>query len=262
MGLLRQACELEDPAEGPGLVLLAAGGELPGMNQAAGRWLEELGGRADGSDLPVEIAALAVRLRHLDACEPVLPRLRVRTRGGHWAVLHASWMSSQSVGTIAVIVEAAAPADVAPMIMLAYGLSDREKIITGLVCQGLSTRQIAGRLHLTTDTVQDHLNPFSTGPACTAAASSSPRSCNATISHMRWLATRSTGPVRSPPLMAARLAKPDEIGVLTKPRDQGQTGGNTTPNPLTARRNNTCPGASRSAIRAALSTSSSAKRAR
>ena len=157
MGLLRQACELEDPAEGPGLVLLAAGGELAGMNQAAGRWLEELGGRADGSDLPVEIAALAVRLRHLDACEPVLPRLRVRTRGGHWAVLHASWMSSQGVGTIAVIVEAAAPADVAPMIMLAYGLTDREKIITGFVCQGLSTRQIAGRLHLTTDTVQDHL---------------------------------------------------------------------------------------------------------
>ena len=97
MGLLRQACELEDPAEGPGLVLLAAGGALAGMNQAAGRWLEELGGRADGSDLPVEIAALAIRLRHLDASEPVLPRLRVRTRSGRWAVLHASWMTSQSV---------------------------------------------------------------------------------------------------------------------------------------------------------------------
>ena len=27
----------------------------------------------------------------------------------------------------------------------------------GLVCQGLPTRQIADRLHLTTDTVQDHL---------------------------------------------------------------------------------------------------------
>jgi len=157
MGLLRQACELENPAEGPGLVLLAADGALAGMNDAAGRWLEELGGRADGSQLPVEITALAIRFRHLAAWEPVLPRLRVRTRSGHWAVLHASWMSSQSVGTIAVIIEAAAPAEVAPMIMLAYGLSDREKVITGFVCQGLSTRQIAGRLHITTDTVQDHL---------------------------------------------------------------------------------------------------------
>ena len=40
MGLLRQACELEDPADGPGLVLLDASGALAGMNDAAGRWLE------------------------------------------------------------------------------------------------------------------------------------------------------------------------------------------------------------------------------
>jgi DNA-binding CsgD family transcriptional regulator len=157
MGLLRQACDLENPADGPGLVLLGADGAVAGMNEAAGRWLEELGGRADGSDLPVEISALATRLRHLDASEPALPRLRVRTRGGRWAVLHASWMTSHVEQTIAVIVEEAAPAEVAPMIMAAYGLTDREKTITGFVCQGLSTRQIAGRLHLTTDTVQDHL---------------------------------------------------------------------------------------------------------
>jgi len=30
-------------------------------------------------------------------------------------------------------------------------------MICGLVCQGLSTRRIADRLHLTSDTVQDHL---------------------------------------------------------------------------------------------------------
>ncbi len=157
MGLLRQDCDLESPMDGPGLVLLAADGAVAGMNQAAGRWLEELGGRSDGSDLPIEISALATRLRHLDAAEPALPRLRARTRSGRWAVLHASWMNSEAADTIAVIVEEAAPADVAPMIMTAYGLTSREKTITGLVCQGLSTRQISDRLHLTTDTVQDHL---------------------------------------------------------------------------------------------------------
>ena len=157
LGLLRQACDLENAADGPGLVLLAADGAVAGMNQAAGRWLEELGGRSDGSDLPIEISALATRLRHLDAAEPALPRLRARTRSGRWAVLHASWMNSEAAQTVAVIVEEAAPADVAPMIMTAYGLTSREKTITGLVCQGLSTRQISDRLHLTTDTVQDHL---------------------------------------------------------------------------------------------------------
>jgi DNA-binding CsgD family transcriptional regulator len=157
MGLLRQACELEGAADGPGLVLLAGDGSPTGMNQAAARWLEELGGRATGSDLPIEIAALATRLRHLDPAQPVLPRLRVRLRSGRWAVLHASWMNADGNDAVAVIIEAAAPAEVAPMIMTAYGLSDRERTITGLICQGLPTRLIAGRLHLTTDTVQDHL---------------------------------------------------------------------------------------------------------
>jgi len=143
MGLLRQACELEDPADGPGLVLLDASGALAGMNDADGRWLEALGGRADGSDLPVEISALAVRLRQLVPGESALPRLRVRTAAGRWAILHASWMNTQHDGTIAVIIEQAAPADVAPMIMLAYGLTKRERTITALVCHGLSTRQIA-----------------------------------------------------------------------------------------------------------------------
>lgn len=157
MGLLRQARELESAADGPGLVLLAADGSLAGMNQAAGRWLEELGGRAAGADLPIEIAALAIRLRHLDASQPVLPRLRVRLRSGQWAVLHASWMNCHLNDVVAVIIEAAAAAEVAPMIMTAYGLTDRERTITGLVCQGQPTRLIAGQLHLTTDTVQDHL---------------------------------------------------------------------------------------------------------
>ncbi len=137
----------------------AASGE--GTSSSSGRWLEQLGGRADGAELPVEISALAARLRHLDAAHPALPRLQARTRSGNWAVLHASWMSTE-LATIAVIIEAAAPADVAPVIMSAYGLTDREQTITRLVCQGLSTRLIANHLHLTADTVQDHLKSIFT----------------------------------------------------------------------------------------------------
>ena len=157
MGLLRQACDLEGAADGPGLVMLAADGAVAGMNDAAGRWLEDLGGRADGSDLPIEISAVAIRLRHLPASEPAMPRLQVRTRSGRWAVLHASWMNSGAEKAITVILQKAAPAEVAPLIMAAYGLTGRERTIAALVCQGMSTRQIAGRLHLTADTVQDHL---------------------------------------------------------------------------------------------------------
>jgi DNA-binding CsgD family transcriptional regulator len=158
MGLLRQSCDHEPPTDAPGLVLLAPDGAVAGMNQAARQWLVALGGQPDGSDLPVEISALATRLRHLDLSQPALPRLQVRTTSGSWAMVHASWLSSPSADSaIAVIVEAAAAADVAPMIMAAYGLTDRERTITALVCQGLTTRSIVAELHLTADTVQDHL---------------------------------------------------------------------------------------------------------
>jgi DNA-binding CsgD family transcriptional regulator len=157
MGLLRQACTLEDPADGPGLVLLGADGTLAGMNEAAGRWLEELGARADGSNLPVEITTVALRLRHLRPDEPALPRLRVRTRSGRWASLHASWMSADTAGVLAIIIDVADPADVASVIMLAHGLTDRETTITELVCRGLSTKQMTTILHLSGDTIQDHL---------------------------------------------------------------------------------------------------------
>jgi len=157
MGLLRQASHLSAGPGGPGLVMLAADGTVAGLNDAAGEWLEDLGGHADGSDLPIEISALAVRLRHLPPTDPAMPRLQVRTRSGRWAILDASWLTGQSEKLITVIVQEAAPADVAPLIMVAYGLTDRERTISAMVCQGMSTRQIADRLHLTADTVQDHL---------------------------------------------------------------------------------------------------------
>jgi DNA-binding CsgD family transcriptional regulator len=160
-GLLRSAAD-RAPApgaatSGPGLVLIHADGSLGGMNQAAGPWLEDLGGRSDGADLPVEIRALATGISHQHAAPRLLPRLRVRTRSGRWAALHASWMTSDLDGTVAVIIEDAAAADVAPVIMAAYGLTAREQEVAGCVCQGMSTREITMRLHLTVDTVQDHL---------------------------------------------------------------------------------------------------------
>jgi len=39
----------------------------------------------------------------------------------------------------------------------AYALTEWERAVTALVCQGCSTRQIAGRLFISEHTVQDHL---------------------------------------------------------------------------------------------------------
>lgn len=58
---------------------------------------------------------------------------------------------------IAVVVELATPAELAPMILLAYGLTTREGEVAQLVLQGKPTKQLARQLHISEHTVEDHL---------------------------------------------------------------------------------------------------------
>jgi DNA-binding CsgD family transcriptional regulator len=155
LGLLVQNLDAVDIADSPGLILLASGHSVVGMNAAAGPWLDELTEQGRDS-IPIEVHAIAGRLRSLDASDEV-PQLRVRTRAGRWATLHASWMPSQGPDVVAVIIEQASPNDTAPLVMAAYGLTDQERVVSGLVLRGLSTRAISEQLHISDHTVQDHL---------------------------------------------------------------------------------------------------------
>ena len=55
------------------------------------------------------------------------------------------------------IIEEPSPGELAPVLMMAYGLTKQEQTVTRLVCRGLSTREIADGLHITPHTLQDHL---------------------------------------------------------------------------------------------------------
>jgi DNA-binding CsgD family transcriptional regulator len=157
-GLLVSACDLSDAVDAPGLVVLAGDGSLLSITSAGERWLEELGCvQPQRHGLPAEIHALAARVGRTDVTDEMLPRLRVRTRAGRWAVLHASRLTAPGLDGVAVIIEEPSPAELAPVLMLAYGLTKQEQALTGLVCRGLSTRELSERLHITTNTVQDHL---------------------------------------------------------------------------------------------------------
>jgi DNA-binding CsgD family transcriptional regulator len=153
-GLLLASVELADVADAPGLLVVAPDGSLASITEAGRRWLEELG--HSEPELPSEILTLAATVRR-SADAAGLPRLRVRTRAGRWAVLHASRLPLADAEAVAVIVEEPSPAELAPLLMLAYGLTKQEQAVTGLVCRGLSTRELAERLHITPNTVQDHL---------------------------------------------------------------------------------------------------------
>jgi DNA-binding CsgD family transcriptional regulator len=146
----------------PGVVLLAEDGSCSATNTAGARWLDELRSDPDRNEPALEVLAVAARLRQVDATTARSPRLRARTLAGRWAVLHASWLGTPPSRAVAVIIEEAAPADVLPVLLAAYGFTTQERRITGLVCQGLSTLEIAGRLHVTTNTVQDHLKSIFT----------------------------------------------------------------------------------------------------
>jgi DNA-binding NarL/FixJ family response regulator len=53
--------------------------------------------------------------------------------------------------------EAAGPSEVAPLIVSAYSLTERETEIAQLVLHGLSTKEIASTLFVSPSTVQQHL---------------------------------------------------------------------------------------------------------
>jgi DNA-binding CsgD family transcriptional regulator len=155
------ALETPAPQDGPGLVLLTDDLSVAALSPAAEHLLDELGRMDDaGSALPPAITAVAARLRELEAgtdgpARHLLPRVRVRTRHGEWISVHATRMNGD-MHQIAVILDRAQPAEIAPLIVQSYGLSARESEITRLIARGCATAEIAATCHITAETVQDH----------------------------------------------------------------------------------------------------------
>jgi DNA-binding CsgD family transcriptional regulator len=106
------------------------------------------------------IQAVAVRARTLDLGQDPLEvgaRSRVRTKSGSWLLLYGTRLTGGADARTAVIIQPATPAAVAPLVTLAYGLSERESQVTRLCMEGLTTKQMAHAIALSPHTVQDHL---------------------------------------------------------------------------------------------------------
>jgi len=149
-------------ADGPGLLLLADDLSLVASTAAAERLLGELADGSHAGELPQVVTAVATRLKQVerDAEAPpdLMPRARVRSHGGRWLVAHASRLAgAEPGGQIAVIVEAAQPREVAPLLLAAYALTPRETELAHLVLAGRSTEAIAAALGISPLTVQQHL---------------------------------------------------------------------------------------------------------
>jgi DNA-binding CsgD family transcriptional regulator len=129
----------------------------------AEQWLAELSfDTGSGRELPPAIYAVAARLRALgrgyDIAPELMPRVRLRTAAGRWLSIQASRLSARGAqGQTAIFLEEARPVEIAPLILSAHQLTPREGEITQLVLQGLSTAEIADKLCITLNTVQDYL---------------------------------------------------------------------------------------------------------
>ena len=159
--LLDNADTVRD-TDGPGLLVLADDFSIIATTPSAERWLAEIGDWPRSAEMPQAIRAVAARLWELerDGDTPIalMPRVRIRTRAGRWVVLHATRLSSAgtSSGT-AVILEQAQPLEIAPLILQAYNLMEREARVAQLVLQGMATSEIASALAISALTVQQHL---------------------------------------------------------------------------------------------------------
>ncbi len=157
-GLLLDSARAGD--DDVGMLVLDPDDDVRMSNRPAERWLDELStGNRAGTRLPVVIPAVARQARAvLTTPTGTAPaRARVRTHTGQWLVVRGSVLGDDPASPVAVLIEAARPAEMAPLLAAAYGLTPSERQVTELVAQGLPTRQIADRLTVSTYTVQDHL---------------------------------------------------------------------------------------------------------
>lgn len=155
-----------DP-DGPGVLILGPRSETLMANDAAGRWLDELTPASPGRGRALPLAVHQVAARTLaraggpDGEPGRLPRAyaRVRTRSGRWLTLQGSLTDGglpHGPGVV-VVIDAAPSSDIADLLMLSHGLTHRERQVVQCVIAGKTSAVIAAQLHISANTVQDHL---------------------------------------------------------------------------------------------------------
>jgi DNA-binding CsgD family transcriptional regulator len=159
-GLLVGEAKEPDQPEAPGLVVLTEAFEVESLTPGVERWLCQLpGGGEAPATLPPSVMAVSGRaLRTATADFPgEVAFARVLSNDGRWMVIHGAVLQTDGRRRVAVIIEPAHPARISPLLMAAYGLTDREQEIARQVLSGYATAEIAGALHISPHTVQQHL---------------------------------------------------------------------------------------------------------
>jgi DNA-binding NarL/FixJ family response regulator len=129
--------------------------EVADLTIEAGRLLDEL--RTVGVDehgLPAIVRNVVTRARASRSSSHIATRLHGTS--GTWRRVTAIPMEGER-GSVAVMIEPARAADLTPILLEAYGLTEREIEIVVHLARGLATKEIASELGISPHTVRDHV---------------------------------------------------------------------------------------------------------
>lgn len=158
-GLLMAGRWRDLPAtDAPALVVLDDQGRVEAVSAEVMEWF----GPLDDDELETTIVLHEVAQQTRLLAEHGAGRVanaRTRTRSGEWVVVRGARLgaSPTGVGRTAVVLEPARRPDVAPVLLRLHQLTDREREVTQWLLTGISTRDIAGVLWITSETLRGHI---------------------------------------------------------------------------------------------------------
>lgn len=150
---------------GSGIAILSDQLVLLSSNPTADQWLDKLRvlEKINNHILPRPIRAVSTQALNSPSDSLVMAKACICMSEGPYLVIRASRLNSfDGQIQLAISFEPARPADMLPLIAEAYGLTEREQHLLAGVIRGLSTKELASDLHISTYTVQDHLKSIFT----------------------------------------------------------------------------------------------------
>lgn len=147
---------------GPVVFLLDDSLHVLSETPASQQWLRMLlPPDADRSPVPASVYNVAGQLQAIEQGVDGHPATaRVHLSNGFWVTLRAARLTRSELAQLAVIavtIEETSPVDRLEVFGRAYGLSARETELMSLLATGSDTRDLASRMFLSENTIQDHL---------------------------------------------------------------------------------------------------------